>query len=172
MVKLIGSLLLVGAGSWWGYTVSNRFISRCELLKNWLSILEMLKTEIYYSTSFLPQIFMKLAKFISREELKQPIAKLAEATGYGSEEDLNEIWEHFLQEPVFCSLKQSDLLILRELGNYLGRTDRFNQLERIDYCREKLKLCLAEAEAECLKNVNLYRYLGFALGSLVVLLLV
>jgi stage III sporulation protein AB len=172
MVKLIGSLFLIGAGSWWGYTMSNRYIARCVLLKNWLSILELLKTEIYYSTSFLPQIFKKVARFVALEELKQPIIKLARATGYGSEEDLNEIWERFLREPVFNNLKQTDLQILRELGNYLGRTDRLNQLERIDYCREKLKLCLTEAETECRKNVNLYRYLGFALGSLVVLLLV
>lgn len=61
---------------------------------------------------------------------------------------------------------------LESLACFLGSTDRMDQALKITLCQEKLKLNLVRAEDDCNKRIGLYRYLGFAVGALLVLLLV
>jgi stage III sporulation protein AB len=101
-----------------------------------------------------------------------PFAGLAEQIRFGSEHGVAESWDQMTNRPEFKCLQPGDKEAIRELGVFLGSTDRIDQMLKITQCQEKLKLGLIRAEDDCVKRIGLYRYLGFAAGAVAVLLLV
>lgn len=171
MLKIAGALLVVGASSLIGFGLSNRLIGRCRLLKIWLYILEILKVEIYYQDNLLPEVFEKVARGINDPDLASSFHRLARSVTFGSGRQLGEVWRNYPVRTSACFLIQSDSLILNELGDYLGSTDREDQCEKIKRCQALLQNNLNLAEADQRKKLNLFRYLGFAAGAVLVLFL-
>ena len=155
-----------------GFIFAEGYIGRCRFLKVWLFILDILKTEIYYHTQMLPDIFEKITTLISDSTLIKAFHELAESVTIGSELDISRAWENFLNKSTFNKIHPHDLSVLQELGTFIGSTDRQDQMQRIESCRERLKLNLEQAEIARNKHVGIYRYLGFALGVMVVLWIV
>ena len=97
---------------------------------------------------------------------------LADLVEFGSETDFREAWVNAVTQTGSSNLIQNDYAILNELGNYLGSTDRADQCERIKVCQARLLNNIEMAERERNQKQNLYRYLGFAVGALIVLLFI
>jgi stage III sporulation protein AB len=169
MIKLIGAVLIIGISTLTGFFVAQKFEERCQLLKLWLRVLEIFQTEIYFQARLLPDVFRKTASLLDDRYFVNAFTWLASSLEFGSDEDFGEAWRRFLIETGLGILTKNDYLILNELGNYLGSTDRNDQLEKIKACRASLALNLESAEIEQKKRAGVYRYLGFALGAIVVL---
>lgn len=171
MLKWVGMLLTIGATSGAGFWMGSRLNERRRLLKAWIAILEILKSAIGYQ-ELLPEIFQKLAVTGEESGFDAAFKDLAEQIAFGSEYSVTEMWNQMIARPEFGELQPTDKDAIKELGLFLGSSDRTDQAAKISICQEKLKLNLIHAEEDCDKRIGIYRYLGFASGALVVLLLV
>lgn len=163
---------MVGASSLMGFRISDRLTGRCRLLKTWLYILEMLMVEIYYQDNLLPEVFAKVARGIDDPVLAQAFEKMAGSVVFGSSLELKEVWRNYPVRSGSYFLKPSDAQILVELGDHLGSTGREDQREKIKRCQSLLQNNLNLAETEKDKKTTLFRYLGFAVGTVLVLFLI
>lgn len=171
MLRLFGAVLIIGATSMAGFVWAERLSDRCELLKSWLRLLDILQTEIGYQTRMLPEIFLQMAQLSYDDYLGESLRKCAGELKFGSGKGVAEVWEQLVFSRAEF-LTNGDLEILLGLGNYLGSTDRADQVNRIKVCMANLELNLKEAESKKKTKSNLYRYLGFACGAVVVLWLI
>ena len=165
MIKLIGAAMTIGASSLIGFSVAQRYAERCRLLKLWLSILDTLQTEIYFQSQMLPQIFRRIATLNNKDRITESFNEAACRLELGEGFSVAEVWDNLLQDSWLSALSKNDLLLLNELGFYLGATDRADQCEKIKACKARLETNLRYAEDESDKRLGLFRYLGFAVGA-------
>ncbi len=170
-LKLSGAVLLIGATSMLGFLGAQTLSERCRLLQAWLRILERLSTEINYQARRLPDIFAKIAVLTEDAKLASSFEHLAKQLDYGNGVTVVELWSEILRKQSRI-LKLNDLTILNELGNYLGTTDRQDQLEKLQLCQARLRQNLESANEQQQRQAGIYRYLGFAMGSIIVLWLI
>jgi len=167
-LKFSGAILLIGASSWLGFFEARILTERCRILQAWLRILEILGTEISYQARMLPEVFRKVALLADEPVFVNVFTYLASRLDYGTGFTVAELWEELLAKQSRV-LHHNDLLILGELGNYLGTTDRQDQLEKLQLCQARLTQNLESAKDKRDRQVGIYRYLGFAAGSIIVL---
>ncbi|HBE80425.1 MAG TPA: hypothetical protein DDW65_21975 [Firmicutes bacterium] len=172
MIKIVGAILIIGISTLAGFFFGQRFSERCSLLKLWLRILDIFQTEIYFEARVLPDIFRRTAVIIKDRYFSNAFNWLAASLEFGSDQDFGEAWQKFLIETGLGILHKEDYLELNELGHYLGITDRNDQLAKIKTCHASLSFNLQAAEVERDKRTRIYRYLGFAMGAIVVLWLI
>lgn len=164
--------MIIGAMTIAGFNIAERYIRRCRLLKIWIYIMDILRTEIFYHARMLPEVFDEIAVFTEEYGLDDVFKDLAKCVEYGSENNLAQAWKSLLKEDRFRFLHANDFMVLYEIGNFIGTSDRQDQLQHIEACRERLRLNLDQAEIEQKKNVGIFRYLGFAVGTVVVLFII
>lgn len=172
MVKIIGAVLIIGISTLAGFFLGQKFSERCHLLKLWLRILDIFQTEIYFEARRLPEVFRRTASLIDERYFSNAFTWLASSLEFGSDEDFETAWRRLLAQTGLGILHKNDYLALNELGNYLGSTDRNDQLAKFNTCRASLAINLQAAELEQSKRTRIYRYLGFALGAVIVLWLI
>ena len=169
MIKLIGGLLIVTASGMAGWKKAGLYSRRPRELRQLISALQMLETEITYVATPLPEALARAA-----EQVGPPAAalfgRIAGELRTGSGKPAREAWNESLQwyHPR-SSLGASDLSIVRGLGNSIGISDREDQGKHIRLAAEQLKTALAAAEEAAQKNVKMWNYIGL-LGGLVVVL--
>ena len=171
MLKWVGSLMIIGTMTIFGFVFAERYVSRCRILKVWLFILDHLKTEVYYHSRMLPEIFDKIASCIEDTNMSKSFQSLAKSVSFGSDTSVFAAWERLLRDSPSNKLHPHDFSILHELGSFIGSTDRQDQAQRIESCCERLRFNLEHAEKIRDQQVGVYRYLGFALGCMLVLVM-
>lgn len=172
MRKLVGALLLIGISTFIGFIMAERLNERSRLLRVLIRLLNIFKTEIGFHCGMLAEVFQKAAQVIDDPKIAVSLEKISQNIGFGSDFNIEELWEGWLHAPDMGALTKEDRAVLRELGIYLGSTDREDQLARIAAARERLELNLAAADLKKAQQVRLYRYFGFAAGAAVVCLLI
>jgi stage III sporulation protein AB len=172
MIKMIGAFLIIGISTLAGFFYGQKFNARCTLLKSWLRIIDIFQTEIYYEARRLPEVFQRTAFLLHERCFGKAFLKLAESLEFGKGQDFQMNWHLLLREMGEGVLVNEDYLVLSELGQYLGSTNREDQLAKLKTCQASLLMNLQSAEREQSKHTRLYRYLGFAIGAIVVLWLV
>ena len=172
MIKLIGALLIIGISTMAGFFYSQRFTERCKLLSLWLRIIEIFETEIYFESRRLPEVFSKTASLLQERRFSRAFDELISSLNFGADQDFTNAWSFFLAETGVGVLSNEDYQVLEELGNYLGSTNREDQLVKLKSCRASLTRNLQAAEDERNKQSRIYRYLGFAIGAITVLWLI
>ena len=171
MIKTIGAALILGAGTVAGFSMARRLNERCRLLQLWLRIIEIFKAEIYYQSRLLPEVFRRAAVLCDDSMMADVLRKLADSIGYGTSFEIDVVWRDFLHKSSGDMLATGDITILTDLGNYLGGTDREDQGSKLEFCKLALKHNLQLAEAERDRKTGVFRYSGFAVGAVLVLLL-
>lgn len=169
MNKLIGATLIIAASTFGGLLWAEGMAKRCRMLRQWLRILEMMATEIYYGSDLLPQIFDRVAATVDDRLITPAFERMAQAIAFGADSSVAEAWVRLIAGLQPEQLSREDGRVLLELGQYLGSTDREDQVKKIRVCQSRLESHLAEAELDVKKRTRLYRYLGFAAGAIVVL---
>jgi stage III sporulation protein AB len=171
MIKAWGAFLVIGAATVWGYLAAVRFCERCRLLRIWIWIFEIMKTEIFYQSRLLPEILQKVAGQAGKAEIGRLFRELAADVTYGSAVVWTEAWRKLLAAPRWQNLKEPEREVLEQLGLFLGSTERQDQLEKLNGAKHSLEQILLTATADERKQVGLYRYLGFAIGVMLVLVI-
>jgi stage III sporulation protein AB len=169
MFNFFGAFLIIGASSAWGFREAQRFTERCRLLRLWLWVVEVLKTEICFQTCLLPEVLQKVAALANDREAGRLFRQLATSVGYGAAGDWADAWQELLDAPHWRSLKAAEKEVLQHLGLFLGGTERQDQLAKLNGVQLSLEQLLQAAVAQEQKQAGLYRYLGFAVGAMLVL---
>jgi stage III sporulation protein AB len=169
MLNQIGAVLIIGASSAWGYLAADRFTERRRLLRVWIWVVEIVKTEIYFQARLLPEVLQKVAVLVNDREIGSLFRQLAASVEYGAAVGWADGWRELLAAPRWKCLKAVEKEVLQQLGLFLGGTERQDQLAKLNGAKLSLEQLLLTAVDEERKQVSLYRYLGFAAGAMLVL---
>ncbi len=164
--------MVIAASSLTGLLMAERLAERCRKLRQWLQILELLQTEIYYHNDLLPEVLARIAATVPDRFLADRLTQLAQQLSFGSEYSVAEAWTILTEQLTAAGMHPADCRILQELGQYLGSTERTDQMQKIKACQNRLEGNLARAEQEMERRTRIYRYLGFAAGAIIVLWLI
>jgi stage III sporulation protein AB len=169
-MKILGAVVVITASTMAGWIYSSLLKKRIKIIGDIIQALHWLVTEIGYATVPLMEASSKISGRIQGE---------ARIIFSGFTEELlaskgliaDEAWQKNLaacRKKLF--LHNQDWMILENFGRTLGNTDREHQLSAIRQNVERLKVQEEEAIKDQEKNEKLYRYLGIAIGALVILI--
>jgi stage III sporulation protein AB len=171
MVKVLGSVLIVVASTLIGFRIAARYANRSRQLRQFISALKLLETEIFYAATPLPDACRRIAM-----RTPTPVGafflQVAENLMDGRGRTATEVWrEALLAMKDELALKESDRSVLIAFGQTLGVSDREDQIKHIHLAIAQLSAEEVIAREEQLKSEKMWRYLGALLGLTLVILL-
>lgn len=169
-MKMIGALLVIAASTTAGWIYSTLLKKRLQLLNALIQCFQWLETEIGYGSVPLGEAFTRISTRLPKEA-KALLSGFATELNGPAGLTADEAWEKSLtQNREGLALKAEDWALLIDFGRTLGTTDREHQVSAIRQTLARLKHQASAAEEEYKKNERLYRYLGIAAGTIVVLI--
>lgn len=169
--KIAGSIFILTAAVAFGETKARALAWRVKQLQQFQRSLKLLSTEITFGRTLLPYAFQAVAR-----RLESPVSELyslaAAALLSGDERSAREIWDSALAE-IYprASFTPADREIVSGLGISLGVSEQEGQLKQIGLTLQHLELALEAARERRRRNEKMWRYLGFAGGAALVILL-
>lgn len=172
MFKIIGVILIILSGTGIGFKASENLIIQNTRLKKLKELLIILRGEIRYNNTVMPQAlrnisrktdicFQKFLIYVAENLEKYEGKTIAEIWNDGVEKELNKLL-----------FGKKHLEKLKDLGNTLGFLDKEMQLSYVDLIIEQLEADIEENNQKMKDNCKLYRTLGVMGGILVVLIIV
>ena len=152
MLKLAGSLLIIGTTTLWGMAAAERLREQYEQMRLLQSLLYALRSEILYARSYLEEAFAKIG-----ESAPEPYRGWL----LGIQE--------FLRE---SGLEQEEKDKLSEIGKRLGNADMEAQIRSLDLYLEELKKSMEEKREGMKTRIRLCHCLGVMSGIFLTILLV
>lgn len=171
MVKLLGAVLILLAGTLAGFLKARQFADRPKNIRGMIAALQRLETEITYGYTPLPEAMRRIASG-SREPVRSLFASAAEDMG----EPNNRSAQDALNRAVdihwkATAMKAQERETLRQLGCTLGTSDRKDQANHIALALQQLKQEELSARDEQAKYEKMSKSLGVLLGALIVILI-
>ncbi|MGE5559790.1 MAG: stage III sporulation protein SpoIIIAB [Chloroflexota bacterium] len=172
LLKLLGSGLLVLATTAFGMAVAANYARRPAELRLCVTGLELLETQIGYTSTPLPEALPRVAA-----ALHGPVSRLfsltaralASGRGFTAGEAwlmaIDRIWDR-------SAMNDADRELLAALGPHLGASDREDQVKHLALARQRLAAAGSEAEAVAAREGRLWRNLGVLAGAAVALVLI
>lgn len=172
MLKVIGALLILFAGTAIGFVQAARFAQRPKQIRALLHLLQRLETEIGYGHTPLPEALERAAAQVGKplaDMLVSVVAKLAETEGVS----MQQCWEQAVAEhwPA-TALGANEQGVLMRLGSSLGTSDREDQIRHLRLAMSQLQAEEGTAREDQAKYEKMCRSLGVLAGALVVILMV
>lgn len=172
MIKGLGIVLIVAASTIWGFYYGERFKKRVKDLKELQRGIYVLKSEINFTRSLLPDALHKVY-----EKCDGPIGgiflRVSELLSTNEEDDVYSCFIQSINEKKGeLSLTQGDLGIFMDFTKSLGEVDIEGHNDMLALTLENLGKALEDAERNIDKNVKMYRYLGFSFGAMVGIILI
>ena len=150
-----------------GFLISKSYQNRVVELKEFKTILNIMKTKIKFTYEPLAEIFKQIAKD-NDTEIEKIFGQMANQLSYYQ---VKEVWENCIQD-ADISIKQEDKDVLKKLGKLLGQTDVEGQISEIEVTENFLNMQIENAEEEKKKNQKIYKTLGVVAGLVFVIILV
>ena len=171
MLKLIGAAVIIASTTWTGIEVSRRLSDRPAQLRQFKSALQALEAEIMYGHTPLNEASRRIAS-----QLKHPVASIFTIFADRLEEGETtaaQAWENSLRHLwKETALRKSELEILRQFGETLGRHDRVSQQKHIILAVTHLEREEKDAIERQFKYEKMVKSLGFLSGLLLIVLLI
>lgn len=161
MIILGSFILIIGCGSL-GLYLASRIRKRPVELRECLTALTLLDTEIFWGGTPLPEAFSTL-----KERMDGPwrgfFAELEQRLQGG--EGANLAWKATIthQMKSFC-LKPEDWQVIQDVGKGLGRSDRHEQHKQIELVKQQVALIKENASQWADRQAKMWAYLGFLGG--------
>lgn len=159
---VFGSILLIAVCGGSGLWLAARIRRRPEELRQCLTALSLLDTEIRWGATPLPEACTML-----QERMDQPwggfFAELGTLLRQG--QAARTAWEETIrrQRPAFC-LRPDDWKVIGDVGKGLGRSDREEQHKQLQLIQHQLEAVRTQAAVWAEKQAKMWSYLGFLLG--------
>lgn len=164
MIKVIGCLAIIISSSGLGYMAGLRLCMRVRELKLLIISLQILETEISYTSTPLPLAFHEVSlksdapvKFIFKSAYELLKKKIYPTVGEAFEKALYENKDKL-------SLINEDYELLKSFGFTLGNSDIENQITSFKLVIKQLEAQIIKAEEIRNKNEKMYKNLGFLAG--------
>lgn len=175
MLKIIGAVLILFAGTMIGMVQAARFAARPRQIRQLIHALQRLETEIGYGQTLLPVALGSIGA-----KLPAPLAALfAEMADSlhrrsdGSGETLEACWSRIIQAGwPRTAMKVPEKETLLRLGSTLGTSGREDQLKHLRLAGLQLQAEEAAAREEQMKYEKLSRSLGALAAALTVILMI
>ena len=162
-------LLIISCGSLGLYNAA-RIRKRPVELRECLTALVLLDTEIFWGSTPLPEAF-SILRDRTDGAWSGFFAQVSERLQKG--EGAQVAWNNTIssQEKNFC-LKQEDWQVIKDVGKGLGRSDREEQHKQIELVRQQIALVKEHAAQWSEKQAKMWSYLGFLGGIAGVIFLI
>lgn len=169
MLKLLGTLLLLGGGLALGLGAVKELDARARGLAAMAAALNLLEGELAFRLPPMPDLLETLAR-----RAAQPAAGFFAACGRGmehlGERPFETIWNDALaEEPM--GLCEEDRAVLRELGPVLGRYGPEDQRRAAEAARGRLEAAAERVRERRCREGRAYGTLGLAMGAFLTILL-
>lgn len=167
---LLGSLILIlGCGSL-GLYLAARIRKRPMELRECLTALTLLDTEIFWGRTPLPEAF-SILKERTDGAWKSFFLELENRLQGG--EGANLAWQGTITHQMknFC-LKPEDWQVIQDVGKGLGRSDRHEQHKQIELVKQQVVMLKEQATQWAEKQAKMWSYLGFLGGIAGVIFLI
>lgn len=169
-LTVAGAACVLGGSTGWGLLVARQLRRRPVELAALEGVLELLRTEIEYAKTPLPEALRRAAQGCSG-----PAARLLGGAGVrlerGGGEGCAAAWGAALAEAEQRSAwTPSDVRALEDLGRALGASDAPDQVRHIALCVGRLRAGAVAAQAQAERQARMWTYLGCLGGMALVLL--
>ncbi|MFD0711044.1 stage III sporulation protein SpoIIIAB [Paenibacillus sp. GCM10027626] len=172
MIKLIGAVLILFAGTMIGWQQAAGYSARPRQIRQLIQALQRLETEINYGYTLLPEAIGR-----SGIQLPEPVcAILRDASDLSSSAEgrpFAECWEQAVKSnwPA-TAMKNNEQSALLRLGSTLGISDREDQVKHLQLAVQQLRAEEDAAREEQARYEKMSRSLGVLVAVLVVILIV
>lgn len=170
MQKIVGSMLILFAGTWIGFLKGNELEERIHHMREMRHIFTALRQEIAYTRLPLCDAFSRVADRypgIFGSWLLTMKDKLLER----EEENFQRMWEHVTRQCLSESkLSHNDMELLTRQGAYMGQCDIGTQTTTMDLFLEQWEERILIANSQLANKRKLARCIG-VLGSVLVVIL-
>lgn len=170
MIKIIGSLIIILSSTYTGFVYGEELKKRVENLREFEKGVYLLKNEMFYTYTSLPEAFKSISSK-SKGEVKIVFKRIWELLNNNQVEDVYEGFKISIDENKTLKLKEEDIDIILNLSKNLGKSDLEGQRAIISFTIESLRKQINIAERIMEKNTKMYRYLGFSVGAMLVIML-
>jgi len=174
MIKLLGAVLILFAGTAIGFVQASAYINRTKQLRQLIHALQRLETEINYGQTELPTALVKCC-----EGLQSPVSKLFIKTSdllkAEPEQQLSmeEAWQQSIAEEWgSTALRTREKEVLLRMSSVLGMSATHDQLKHLQLAQLQLKSEEEVAREEQARYANMWRSLGTLGAILIVILMV
>ncbi|MFA6939488.1 MAG: stage III sporulation protein SpoIIIAB [Clostridiaceae bacterium] len=170
--KILGSVMIIIASTYSGFYFGNRLIKRINELTELERLGTLLENEIVYSHTPLPQAICSIS---SRQgnNIEKLFYKMYEKLLNNETDSIFQavsfaVNENFRQ----LSTEKDDLKILLNLAKSLGDYDIEGFKKVFALYKIGIKNKILDAESKKNKNIKMYRYLGFSIGAMAVIMII
>ncbi|MFD2116069.1 stage III sporulation protein SpoIIIAB [Paenibacillus yanchengensis] len=171
MMKLLGALLILLAGTLFGFFQANLFMERPKQLRQLIHILQRLATEIGYGQTALP-IAIERASKDEQGVVYRLFQMVVEQLQEENDRSFVEIWQSVMEQRwAYTSLKASEQRIVIRLGSVLGISDTTDQLKQLQLAMEQLKMEEEQARDNQAKYATMWRSLGLLIAVFIIILI-
>lgn len=152
-----------------GFVLSKRFSYRVKELQSFLSASNVIENKIKFTKEPLSEIFEYISEITNDsisaffKDAGENIKKVDTKTAW--EEAINKNKEKF-------ELKKEDIVIIKDFGTRIGKTDVEGQLSEIALFNSFLKEQIIKAKDEQKRDEKMYKSLGGVIGLGIIILLV
>ena len=172
MIKLLGVVLILFAGTMLGFQQAAKYAERPRQLRQLAHALQRLETEIGYGHTPLPEALKRTAA-ASPEPISSML--LSAASGVEREEGLGfqESWKQaVLRHWSETSMRGSEQAALLRLGSTLGISDKEDQMKHLRLALLQLKAEEDAARDDQGRYEKMWKSLGILIAVLIVILMV
>ena len=171
MLKFIGAALVISSCSALGFYFSSELKTRIDNLKELKKLLILLRGDIQYANTPLPEAVQALAK---RHEgtykrfLNNISSRLLELNG----ESFAAIWKEGVSKDLLrTSLVKEDHALLNQLGESIGYLDKNMQINTLDLYLEQIEVIINDLSQSVKDKTHLYNSLGIMGGIFITIIL-
>lgn len=170
LLKLSGSLFVIISCGLLGLKFSNDYVGRIIKLNNFKKMIKILKNEITYNNE---SILEAIRKSVTTADKMIDEFLFGVIDIYKNGVSLKEAWENSVEINLKKSvMKDTDLELIKQLGNNLGVTCRETQIDYIDNFIGKIDMLEAELQEQKEEKCKLYKSMGVMTGLFIVVLFI
>jgi stage III sporulation protein AB len=170
--KILGSVLILISSSLIGLYYSKSYIKRSNDLRTFKKALILLRGEINYSLSPMPEALENISKRFDHE-IAEFFSSIAEELKLNSGKTLTEVWkkkaEEILKRTYLSSLDIKNIMLFSENIGYLDKETQNNNINMlIEQVNEEINITVENDN----RYNKLYKSLGVLVGILIIILFI
>lgn len=172
MIKLLGAVLVLFAGTMIGFQQAAKFAERPRQLRQLAHALQRLETEIGYGHTPLPEALERTAS-TTPEPLASIFRKAASGIWETESFTFRDSWEQAVKSQwEATSMRKNEQAVLIRLGSTLGISDKEDQMKHIHLALLQLKAEEDAARDDQGRYEKMWKSLGILIAVLIVILMV
>ncbi|MNS24100.1 stage III sporulation protein SpoAB [compost metagenome] len=171
MIKMLGAVLVIVAGTMAGWLKARQFANRPDQIRRLIQALKRLETEITYGFTPLPEALRRIGKQ-NNAPIRSILMKAAEGmdgqAGMTAQESMHKAIH---EEWGNTAMKPAERDVLYQLAYSLGTSDRRDQLKHIETAVRQLEAEESAAREDQARYEKMFRSLGLLTAALIVILI-